>query len=73
MFPTYYLDEKKDQEGLSFKGFDFGACHESQFGRENGNAIDVVKLTEGYLFLCFHNIDITFTYVFRPLSHYSAL
>ena len=30
----------------SFKGFDFGACHESQFGRENGNAIDLVKLTE---------------------------
>ena len=41
-----YLDEKKDEEGLSFKGFDLGACHESQIGRENGNAIDVVKFTE---------------------------
>ena len=35
------------------KGFNFGACHESQFGRENGNAIDVAKGTEGSLFYVF--------------------
>ena len=27
-------------------GFDFGACHGSRFGRKNGNAIDLVKLTD---------------------------
>ena len=30
--------------------------HESKFGRENGTKFDLVKLTEGYLFLYFHSI-----------------
>ena len=46
---------------LSFEGFIFGACHESQFDQENDNVIDVVELTEAYLFLSFHNTEITST------------
>ena len=37
--------------GLNFKGLNFGARHENQFGREHGNAIDVAKRTEGSLFM----------------------
>ena len=44
---------------IKVRGLNFGVSHESQLSREIGNAIDVAKGTEGSLFLCFHNIEMS--------------